>query len=413
LIACIAGAWLGVVILAFARLLQAVRLVGDVKRRSLRVDETLQRSLTLWSAARGRGRVAELRVSNELSGACALGLSDPPVILVSTRLIAALDADQLDQIVMHEHAHLARYDDWLRMIQSMVMALCGLHPAVQFISARIDLEREAACDDRVVSQTGAAERYASCLANAADLGRRRQALSLEPVLAPHASQSRGALVTRVRRLLDPRLNRDAHLKWASTALSILAFATAVLISPAAQPLVVVIGALSGEPQLQVSAAGGRTAWRSAAFAPAWPAAVDALPAAWDPDLTGRSDPVVPSPVLSDAPRQISFARQLSWTMPGQLTVVATLPAEPSRPLPAMPVQPWSIANTGAVPPAPSPTPAPEPAGDSAWKAAGASGAAVGTSVARAGIATGSSSRKAGTAVAGFFSRAGKAVAGGF
>ena len=99
---------------------------------------------------------------------------------------------------MHEHAHLARYDDWLRMLQSTVTAFCGLHPAVHFISTRIDLEREAACDDRVVSQTGAADRYASCLANAADLARKRQPLSLEPILAPHVSQSRGALVTRVK-----------------------------------------------------------------------------------------------------------------------------------------------------------------------------------------------------------------------
>jgi hypothetical protein len=282
---------------------------------------------------------------------------------------------------------------------------------VQFISARIDLEREAACDDRVVSRTGAAERYASCLANAADLGRGRQALSLEPVLAPHASQSRGALVTRVRRLLDPRLSRDAHLKWASTAVSILAFATAVLISPVAQPLVVVIGAMTGEPQLQVAAAGGRTAWRSATFAPSWPASVDIFPPGWAPAMTGRSQPVAPSPGPTAAPRQIAFARQLSWTMPGQLTVAAAPPAEPGGPLPAMPVQPWSIPNAGAVPPAPAPTP--EPAADSTWKAAASSGASVGSSVARAGIATGSGSRKAGTAVANFFSRAGKAVAGGF
>ena len=47
-------------------------------------------------------------MSHELSGACALGLSGRPVILLSTRLMAALDPDELDQIVMHEHAQLAR-----------------------------------------------------------------------------------------------------------------------------------------------------------------------------------------------------------------------------------------------------------------------------------------------------------------
>src|SRR5258708_30495663 len=54
-------------------------------------------------------------------------------------------------------SHLARYDDWLRMVQALVTALCGLHPAVHFIGARIDLEREAACDDRVRSEEHTSE----------------------------------------------------------------------------------------------------------------------------------------------------------------------------------------------------------------------------------------------------------------
>jgi beta-lactamase regulating signal transducer with metallopeptidase domain len=446
LIACVAGAWLGIVLLGFARLVHAVRLVTAVKRRSLRVDEAVQRSLKLWTAVRGTGRAPELRVSSELSGACALGLSGRPVILVSTRLIAALNPEELDQIVMHEHAHLARYDDWLRIVQSLVTALCGVHPAVHFISARIDLEREAACDDRVVAQTGAADRYASCLANAADLALKRQPPSLEPILAPHASQSRGALVTRVRRLLDPHTSRDAHLKWASTGASILAFSTAVLISPAAQPLVVVLGAITGAPQMHPAPIVRQTGWRSSAFAPSLPPAVEALPSSWSPDAvrtsetvtaapdvgaaTPRSEAVfsysgVPSPVFSysggpspvstysGVPPPVSLDRQFSWRMPGGIAIVATPKAEPSRPLPATPVEPWSIPNTGQSQRVPSLVGEPDQTRESAWKAAGYTGAAVGIGVARAGVATGAGSRKAGTAVAGFFSRAGKAVAGGF
>ena len=70
LIACLTGAWLGIVLLSLARLVYAVRLVADVKRRSLRVDEAVQRRLKLWTAVRGTGRAPELRVSSELSGAC-------------------------------------------------------------------------------------------------------------------------------------------------------------------------------------------------------------------------------------------------------------------------------------------------------------------------------------------------------
>jgi beta-lactamase regulating signal transducer with metallopeptidase domain len=415
LIACLAGAWLGVVLLAFARLVYAVSLIAAVKRRSHRVDEAIQQLLPLWIAIRGTGRAPELRVSNELSGACALGLSGRPVILVSTRLVAALDPDELDQIVMHEFAHLARYDDWLRMIQSMMTALFGLHPAVHFISARIDLEREAACDDRVVAQTGAAERYASCLANAADLTRGRQPLSLEPMLAPHASHPHGALVTRVRRLLDPRTSRDAHLKWASTAASVLAFSVAVLFSPAAQPLVVVLGAMSGAPQMHEPPAGGRMNWPAALPAPLAPLASDVVFPYVSTAAAAVAEIVAAAPLFRPSPptRLVSFDHQFSWTMPTGVDEVVTSGAAPGHPLAATPLQPWSMTGPGYRLPAQSPGRETEPANDSAWKAAGYTGAAVGSGVARAGIATGAGSRKAGTAVASFFSRAGKAVAGGF
>jgi beta-lactamase regulating signal transducer with metallopeptidase domain len=417
LIAGIAGAWLGSVLLGLARLVYAIRLIAGVRRRSIPMADVMQRSLTLWTAVRGSGRRPELRLSHEVSGACALGLTGRPVVLISTRLAAALEAEELDQIVMHEHAHLARYDDWLRMFQSLVIALCGLHPAVHFINARIDLEREAACDDRVVSRTGAADRYASCLANAADLARRRLPLSLEPILAPHASQSRGALVIRVKRLLDPRASRDAHLKWACTGMSLLAFSIAVLISPAAQPLVVVLGVMTGTPQLQVAPAIRRVDARPPLLSPSLlPSMGEALPASPAPDLVPASETTT---VVSDLSTPsspataVSLVRQFSWTMPVGMASGPPLPAEPNRVLPATQLAPLSMPAAAGSKAAPPESGEPDVASESAWKAAGYTGAAVGIGVARAGVATGSGSRKAGTAVAGFFSRAGKAVAGSF
>jgi hypothetical protein len=301
------------------------------------------------------------------------------------------------------------------MGQSIVAALCGLHPAVHFISARIDLEREAACDDRVVSQTGAADLYANCLANAADLGRPRQPLSLEPILAPHASQSRGALLTRVRRLLDPRPSREAHLKWASTLASVLAFAAAVLFSPAAQPLVVVLGAVTGVPPMHVAPAISRAGWQSSAFVPSLPAPADTLKS-WPSSAIAPAAAHLPvSPRLAPLPQNqlASLDHQFSWTMPGGIATIVTQPIERIGPLIPAPLERRPIPYSSDSPGASLPGREAEPSSDSAWKAAGYTGAAVGLGVARAGVATGAGSRKAGTAVAGFFSRAGKAVAGGF
>ena len=107
----------------------------------------------MWSLARGFGRRAELRVSADLRGACAIGFGQP-VIVVADTLVDALTDDELDQVVMHEHAP---PDAPRRLGQSasrrLIAVAPGLHPAVRWLG-RIDLEREAACDDHVVRRTG-------------------------------------------------------------------------------------------------------------------------------------------------------------------------------------------------------------------------------------------------------------------
>ena len=112
--------------------------------------------------AAGRHRAAELRTADCVTGACALGLGRP-VILISRAVADALSDESLDEIVMHEQAHLDRYDDWSQLLLAVVGSLVGLHPAVRFLARRLDVDREAACDDRVVSCTGATRRYASAL----------------------------------------------------------------------------------------------------------------------------------------------------------------------------------------------------------------------------------------------------------
>ena len=165
-------------------------------------------------------------------------------ILLSDRFVSTLPADALDQIVLHEQAHLTRFDDWTRLAQAGITALLGLHPAIRFIDTQIDLEREAACDDIVVARTGGAARYASCLAQAADavgFGPRQRPGALTPNVTGH-----GNLFVRVQRLLDPRMPRHARLQFASAATGLVALTAAATIGPIA-PLVVIRGATAQPP----------------------------------------------------------------------------------------------------------------------------------------------------------------------
>jgi beta-lactamase regulating signal transducer with metallopeptidase domain len=74
-----------------------------------------------------------------------------------------LPPHDLNVILLHEFAHLRRWDDWTNLIQKMVRALFFFHPVVWWIEGRLSVEREMACDDAVLAETANPHGYAACL----------------------------------------------------------------------------------------------------------------------------------------------------------------------------------------------------------------------------------------------------------
>ena len=67
----------------------------------------------------------------------------------------------------HELAHVRRRDDWTNLVQHCINALFFFHPAIWWVSKRISLEREIACDDQVLHSTRRPRAYALLLADLA------------------------------------------------------------------------------------------------------------------------------------------------------------------------------------------------------------------------------------------------------
>jgi hypothetical protein len=121
-----------------------------------------------------------------------------PSILLPSALLAAMQDAEIEQICLHEAAHIARYDDWALLAQRLIETVFVLHPLVRWISRQIHLEREIACDDAVIGLTGLARPYASCLTHAAELA---GGFSSSPMAAA-ATDERSHLAKRVEMLLD-------------------------------------------------------------------------------------------------------------------------------------------------------------------------------------------------------------------
>lgn len=114
------------------------------------------------------GRPAQLLISNEIASPMAVGFLRPAVILPES-LAEEITRQELDHVLLHETAHLARRDDWTNLIARLMGAALALHPVAVWILRQIDRERETACDDWVVAKTGAARPYAASLARMFEL----------------------------------------------------------------------------------------------------------------------------------------------------------------------------------------------------------------------------------------------------
>ena len=75
-----------------------------------------------------------------------------PVVLLPSALLGRLSQSQLDAVMAHERAHIARHDNLKAHLHSLVEALFWFHPLVWFIGRQLMEERERACDEAVLDR---------------------------------------------------------------------------------------------------------------------------------------------------------------------------------------------------------------------------------------------------------------------
>jgi beta-lactamase regulating signal transducer with metallopeptidase domain len=186
------GLWVGIYGIRVTRAAVGLRRARYASRR---FPTEVERQLTHWMRIHEqRRRRARLVVSDDVGSAAVLGWGRP-LIAVAPSLIERLSAAELDRVVVHEWAHVARRDDIAAVFQLVARLIAGWHPAIWWIERRLHVEREVACDEVAVSVTGSAKSYARCLVRLADLSAGTRA----PLAAPGmlAGNTLGHRVTRI------------------------------------------------------------------------------------------------------------------------------------------------------------------------------------------------------------------------
>ena len=175
-------------------------------------------------------RTVQLCTSEEVMVPTAMGLMKPAVV-IPRWVIHELSAGELNQILLHELAHLRRRDDWTNLVQQVVRALFFFHPAVWWIEKRIALEREMACDDAVLAETESPRAYAECLAHLAEKSFVHRSLALAQAALGRIRQTS----LRVAEILDVNRSKRRSGIWKPAVSLVAGFAIAFALLGARAP----------------------------------------------------------------------------------------------------------------------------------------------------------------------------------
>ena len=162
----------------------------------------------LLSAVAGRAKALGLALTPTVAFCARIAMPTVigvlrPMVLLPATMATGWSPEDIEAVLVHELAHLARWDHWANLIQRVIEAGLFFHPAVWLVSRQIRIEREHCCDDLAVAATGQRLGYAASLLKVAEAGLagRRPAVAAAALAASDGSPS--ALRTRILRLLGP------------------------------------------------------------------------------------------------------------------------------------------------------------------------------------------------------------------
>jgi len=207
--------WLLGFIFFMLRLSTGLWQVHQLQTRHLKpVEAAWQSKIGVLSARLGLKKNVRLFESALARSPMAIGWLKP-VVLFPISLVNRLSPAEVEAVLAHELAHIARRDWLFNLLQAFVEALFYYHPAVWWVSAVIRRERENCCDDDALAATGSPLIFAKALVQVQELATPAPRLAL----GIGGSSRRPLLLERIRRILNqPQQKSQVMEKLTATAI---------------------------------------------------------------------------------------------------------------------------------------------------------------------------------------------------
>lgn len=195
----------------FGFLVMAIRMTGGavfsrmlIRRNLALPDKQLDDLFQCIRNTMGLSAVVNLRISYSMISPLVTGIITPMVVIPAAA-VTGLSPEQLRSVIVHELAHIRRYDHVLILLQSLAQLVLFFHPLTWFLIQGIDRERENCCDDLVIRKNNNPLNYIKALAMI-------QEMNLTGSPANSLTGKSNQLLNRISRLIKPEAKHSATFR---------------------------------------------------------------------------------------------------------------------------------------------------------------------------------------------------------
>jgi len=159
-----------------------------------------------------------------------------PIILIPFATLNYLSAEQMEAVIIHELAHIKRFDYLFNLFLALIEASLFFNPFMQLISRHIKRERENCCDDWVLQYEYNAASYAMALLHIANYQAHNTAVAMKAI------GDKQVLLGRIKRIIEKNEKTFFYYRHQLFALLVMTivFSTLAFLSPGSNKLASVI-----------------------------------------------------------------------------------------------------------------------------------------------------------------------------
>ncbi|MBM3416930.1 MAG: M56 family metallopeptidase [Bacteroidetes bacterium] len=155
--------YLVLLLLPLMRFIRNYRYVQVLRQYGLsKIDPERRLFVDMLAKRMGIGRPVHIWLSEWVTSPITVGWLKP-VILVPLAAVNHLSPQQMEAVLLHELAHIRRYDYLLNLILNFIRTVLYFNPFARAFLKIVETEREKSCDEMVLQFQYDAHQYASAL----------------------------------------------------------------------------------------------------------------------------------------------------------------------------------------------------------------------------------------------------------